>query len=120
MIEIITGMPDNVLAAAAHGKITGEDYENVLIPALEEKFKIHKKLRFFYHLGQDFFGYSLAAIIDDTKVGIKHLTGFEKIAIVTDAHWVREACRFAGVFIPCPVKIFGNGKINEAKTWINE
>lgn len=120
MIEIITGMPGNVVAAAAHGKITGEDYEKTFIPAIEEKFKSHKKLRLFYHLGADFSGYSLAAILDDTKVGLKHLTGFEKIAIVTDVHWVRDACRFFGMFIPCPVKIFANEKIAEAKAWIGE
>jgi hypothetical protein len=37
MIEIIDGLPANVLGVSAEGKITGSDYETVLIPALDEK-----------------------------------------------------------------------------------
>ena len=34
MITRIPGMPEGVLAFEAHGNVTGDDYENVLIPAL--------------------------------------------------------------------------------------
>ena len=35
MIEIMSGLPENVVAAIANGEVTGEDYEKVLIPAIE-------------------------------------------------------------------------------------
>jgi hypothetical protein len=37
MIEIIQGLPDNVVGVVGSGTVTGEDYSNVLIPAVKEK-----------------------------------------------------------------------------------
>ena len=120
MIEIMSGMPENTVAVAAHGKVSGEDYEKVLVPALEKKLGTHKRIRFFYHLGDDFTGYTASAIWDDAKLGIRHLTSFEKIAVVTDVPWVADMVNVLGFLVPCPVKIFTNQKISEAKAWLNE
>ena len=118
MIEIIPDMPDNVVAAKAHGKVTAEDYEKTFIPAIEENLKTHEKTRLLYQLGEDFSGYSLAAVLKDAKLGIKHFNGFEKVAVVTDVHWIADASSFFGAFIPCPVMVFTNKELPTAKAWI--
>ncbi len=118
MIEITSDMPDNVVAVSAKGKVTGEDYDKVLIPALEEKLKGHKKIRLLYHLGKDFSGFSGEAMWEDAKVGIRHLTAFEKIAVVSDENWIVGAVKVFAFVIPCPVRIFGNEKLPEAKAWV--
>ena len=120
MIELLAQYPENVVALAGHGKVTGEDYEKVLIPAVEEKLKSHKKIPMLYQLSGDFSGYTAAAMWDDAKVGIQHLTAFEKIAVVTDVHWVADAVKFFGFFMPCPVRTFTNDKIIEAKEWVSK
>ena len=120
MIELLSEYPDNVVALRGHSKVTGEDYERDLIPAIEEKLKLHKKIRMLYHLGGDFSGYTAAAMWDDAKVGLQHLTAFEKIAVVTDTHWVSEAVKVFGYFIPCPVRTYDNNQLTEAKAWICE
>ena len=48
MLKLLEGLPDNVLGVSAEGKITGTDYETVLIPAIEKKLKEHKKIRMVY------------------------------------------------------------------------
>ena len=53
------GLPDNVFGVSAEGKITGEDYEAILIPAVKEKFITHPKLRMLYHLRNTFDGFDL-------------------------------------------------------------
>ena len=46
MIErLIQGMKDNVVALAAHGKVSHKDYELVVIPTVEEKIRMHAKVR---------------------------------------------------------------------------
>lgn len=119
MIEIHSNDEGNIMTAVAHGTVTDEDYKKNFIPAVDEMLKKNSKIRFLYQLGTDFSGYTLPAVLDDAKFGVKHLTAFEKIAIVTDVHWVSEACRFFGLFIPCPVKVFGNDKLQDAKDWLN-
>lgn len=118
MIEIIADMPEHIVAAVAHGKVTGEDYDKVLIPAIEDKLKSHDKIGCFYQLDRDFVGFTAEAAWDDFKLGVRHLTAFEKIAVVTDVAWVRDSMKFFGLFIPCQVKVFGNDQVAEAKAWI--
>jgi len=104
----------------ANGKVTGEDYDNVLIPAVEEKLERHKKIRVLYHLGENFSGFTAEAMWDDAKVGIKHISAFEKIAVVSDVDWIIAAVKVFAFVIPCPVKVFNNNKFSMAKAWIAE
>ncbi|MCE0497921.1 MAG: STAS/SEC14 domain-containing protein [Methylacidiphilales bacterium] len=121
MVELIAGnMRANVVALAAHGKVTHSDYERVVIPTVKEKIRLHDKIRFFFHLGEDFAGYSAEAIWDDAKIGLQHVMAFEKIAVVTNVVWVKEAVRIFGVFVPCPVKVFANEDISNAAAWVNK
>ena len=54
MMEIIQGLPENVVGVVASGKVTGEDYDNVLIPEIMEKIEKYKKIRMLYQAGRDF------------------------------------------------------------------
>ena len=120
MIEIINkGFNENVIALSAHGKVTHADYKLVLIPAVDEKIKAHGKVRLLYHVGSDVTGCEIKAVWDDACTGIQHFTAFEKIAVVTNISWLRVAVETFGIFKPGPVKIFANGEIIEATSWIN-
>jgi hypothetical protein len=50
MMELMQGLPDNVLGIVGSGTITGEDYDTVLIPAMKDKLQRHKKIRMLYQL----------------------------------------------------------------------
>ena len=120
MIEKIPDMPDTVLGFSAKGKVTAADYEFIIIPAVEELFSRQEKIRFLYHLGDDFTGFEAAAMWDDTKLGLKHLQSWERMAIVTDIEWIRTAIKIFGLLIPGHVRVFHNSEIAEAKRWISE
>ena len=118
MIKVLNDFPDEVAGFSGEGKVTGKDYENVLIPAIEEKLKTHKKIRLFYQLGEDFDRFDLAAMVDDAKVGMKHLSAWEKIAFVSDHHLINGFVKFFGYILPYKMKVFKNSELEEAKNWI--
>ena len=120
MIEITSGMPDNILAVTAHGTVTAQDYENILLPAVEDAIKRHKKIRLLFRTAEDFSGYTAGAMWDDAKLGVRHLTAFEKIAVVSDVPWLVQATKLFRFLIPCPVKIFSSEKLPDAEAWIRE
>jgi SpoIIAA-like len=120
MIEKIPNLPENVLGFSAKGKITANDYEFIIIPAVEELFSRQEKVRFLYHLGDDVTGFEADAMWDDTKLGLKHLQGWERLAIVSDIEWVRAAVKIFRLVIPGHVRIFNNSELTEAKKWISE
>jgi len=61
MVNRIPDLPDHVLGFTAHATVTADDYESVIIPAVEALFARQSKVRFLYHLGDDFDGFEAAA-----------------------------------------------------------
>jgi hypothetical protein len=120
MIELIPNLPDSVVGLTASGKVTAEDYETVVIPAVESALKKHSKVRLLYQVGPAFTGFALGAMWDDMKVGIGHFRAWEKIAMVTDVEWLAGTARFFGFMMPCPVRVFAIKEYGEAALWIAE
>jgi hypothetical protein len=118
MVERIQGLPENVLGFTAKGTVTASDYETVIIPAVEALFARQRKVRFLYHLGADFTGFEAAAVWDDTKLGLKHLGGWEKMAVVSDVEWIRAAVKVFGIAMPGHVRVFHDGELPEAMRWV--
>ena len=119
MIEIMTGLPEHVLGFTAKGKVTGADYESALIPAIEDKLKKYSKVSLLYHLGADCAGFDIEAMWDDTKTGLKHITAWERIAVVTDIEWVRLTTKTFGFVMPGHVRVFPNDQLAEAREWVS-
>ncbi len=120
MLKIINDLPGNVLGIEAEGEVTGADYKNVLIPAVDEKLKSNKKVRMLYYLGPGFTGFSFKAMMDDAGVGIKNYSAWERVALVSDHHLINGFAKFFGHLIPGEVKVFSNTELDEAKKWIGE
>jgi hypothetical protein len=120
MVEMIPDLPDDVLGFTAKGKVTADDYESLIIPTVERMFAREGKVRFLYHLGEEFTGFEGAAMWDDAKLGLKHLRGWEKMALVSDVEWIRAAIKAFGLVIPGHVRVFHNQELPEAKRWVTE
>ena len=56
MIQIIEGLPDNVVGIVAKGRVTNEDCDKILKPLMETSLKRHDKVRLYYEIGCRFPG----------------------------------------------------------------
>lgn len=120
MLTPIDLAADNAIGFSASGEVTAEDYESVLIPAIEGLLRNGKRIRFLYHLGPEFTGFSVGAMWDDAKVGLRHMTAWERIALVTDVGWLRRSVSLIAFTIPGEVKLFTNDDLAEAMRWVQE
>ena len=120
MLTIMNDLPDNVLGVTAEGKVTGIDYESVIIPVVEKSLKENNKIRMIYHLGSSFTGFDMSAMLDDAKMGMKHLSAWDKIALVSDHAMINTFAKFFGYMMSCELHIFKNAELEEAKKWIVE
>lgn len=118
--EVLDGFAADVLAIAAHGRITREDYEKVLIPEFEKTKAAEGKVKMLLICGDDFTGYSPGAVWDDAKFGFLHMRDLAGVAVVTDAEWLRLGIKALAPLIACPVALFHTSETDAAKTWINE
>ncbi|MPV66885.1 STAS/SEC14 domain-containing protein [Burkholderia sp. BE17] len=120
MIEILNEMPPGVVGFVAKGQVTRKDYEDILIPKMTEILAAHRRVRCYYELGSDFSGMDPGAAWEDFKLGVQHITQWERIAVVTDVEWVRFALAAFRFVIPGDVRVFASGDSVAARAWIIE
>ncbi len=119
MLQQMEGLPENVVAVSASGRVTGDDYESVLLPAVERARARNERIRFLYRVGTGFVGFTAAALWDDATVGLRNRKSVERIAVVTDFSWVANAVKVFGIPVACPVKVFRNSDLAAAKAWVS-
>jgi hypothetical protein len=118
MIEQLTDLPDNVLGFVCKGRVTKTDYDAVLVPAVINALKSHDKVRLYYETAADFAGIDPGAMWEDFKVGMEHLTRWERVAVVTDVEWIKQTLRFFSFLMPGAMKSFPVSEAAEARAWI--
>jgi hypothetical protein len=117
MIRQLDDMPEGVLGLEAVDDVEKEDYEKVVLPAVEEAHARHGKLRVVYVLGPAFDEYEGGAVWEDLKLGLRHPATFERIALVTDAGWAAPALRVLSVLWPGQARAFRLAELDDAKSW---
>jgi hypothetical protein len=120
MIEEIAGLPEGTLGFKISGDVTGSDYDSVLTPAIDKAIEKFDRIRLLALVDPDFKGYSLDAIWDDTKLGLRHWNGFDRVAVVTDVGWMQMGVKAMAFMMPCPVQLFTHDELDDAKRWLSE
>jgi hypothetical protein len=116
MIELIPQMPAGTVGIRASGKITDEDYRQVLVPALGEALQ-RGNVKLLYVLEKDF-SYSAGAAWEDTKLWARHLTGWQKVAVASDADWLEHSIKAFGWLMPGEIRVFELDDIDDAQEWL--
>jgi hypothetical protein len=120
MIRLLDDMPAGVLGLEAVDDVEKEDYQKVIVPAIDKALAQHEKVRLVYVLGPEFDDYEGEAVWEDLKLGARHLTSFERMAIVTDARWAGPAVKVFSVLWPGQARAFPLSELESAKRWAAE
>jgi hypothetical protein len=104
------------LSLTAVGKLTHADYETIT-PMLDAALKGVKEPKVKVLIdGTEMEGWELRAAWDDFKLGLKHGSEFEKIAIYGNKNWQEITAKIGSWFISGEVKYFENR--NDALEWL--
>ena len=114
MLELIEGLPKNVVGIVATGRVTMQDCRDVLVPAIRQSRKRHDKIRLYYELNSRFPG----SAWDDLDLGLEHAACCERVAIVTDIGWVRLTVKAVRFLIPSKIRVFAGIQAEEGLAWI--
>jgi SpoIIAA-like len=115
MIKELRDLPEGVIGFEASGKLTAEDYRDVVLPVLQRA-AAAGEVRFVIVM-PEFHGMSGGALWQDLKVGVEHLRAWKRIALVTDIDWMRYATELFGWMTPGEVKVFRLEQRDEAIAW---
>ena len=55
---------------------------------------------------------------EDFKIGVEHLSRWERVAVVTDIEWIRHAANVFSFLMPGEVRVFATSDAPAARQWI--
>ncbi len=116
MHRILPEGGNNVVGICVEGMLTGEDYEE-LVAYLETVMETSGRIRLLCDM-TEFRGVELEALWSDIKFSLRHLTDFERMAIVGNDRRVRWWARAVGPFVKTKVRCFRPGDIETAWRWL--
>ena len=120
MLEIMQDYPDDVVAVRAVGKITADDYAQVLVPAVNERIEKFGVARVLCLIGDRYTGLTLGAAWSDLMLGVSRWRQLGRLAVVTDVTWIVDAVHLFAPFFHHPVRVFPTSALAEAHAWICE
>lgn len=109
---------DFFLSLKAVGKLTHNDYKTItpMIDAALKEVSL-PKVRVFID-GSELEGWEMRAAWDDLKLGLKHGSEFEKIAIYGNKHWQEVAARVGSWFVSGEIQFFDDP--DNALSWLQQ
>ena len=116
MMKELTDVPAGVIGFEATGKLQAEDYRDVLLPAIEKAASEGGELRIVIVIDQ-FDGITGGALWQDLKMGVSHMRGWKRIALVTDIEWMVHMTAMFGWMTPGEVKHFSIAERGDAIAW---
>lgn len=119
MIIELKDIPKNVAGFKAIGEITKEDYQNVVIPRIDELVKENGEINFLFLIDTELKEFTAGAWLQDALIGIKHITKWNRAAIVTDNE---GAIKFTAAFsavVPGEFKGFRKSEYSDALQWVS-
>lgn len=120
MITVRTNSDGALIEVELSGQVTSADYATTLVPAIEAALEEHDSVRLLAIVDAEFKGYDLGAAWSDTKLGLSHWRGFDRIGVVADQGWVQTSIRLAAPILPCPVQVFEMAELETARRWMRE
>lgn len=120
MLERISDMPAGTIGFEAVGEVEDDDWESAVEPVLRQEIGEGRGLRLLYLIGPRSTEIEGDAVGADAEFRARHLTSFERVAIVSDEDWVRPTMRVVSVLLPGQVRGFRVADLETAKAWLSD
>ena len=105
-----------ILEVQVRDKLTHEDYHQ-FVPEFERLVKQHGKINVLFEM-VDFHGWEAAAMWDDVKFNLTHLSQINRLAMVGNKKWEQGMANFCAPFGHADVRFFDPTQFAEARAWL--
>jgi SpoIIAA-like len=118
MFNIMPESQGKIIGLRATGKLTDQDYKEILLPSLEALIMQHGKIRLLCFIDEGFTGLEPGAFWEDAKFFFPHKNDFEKMAIAGGPKWVGLIMKLFAPLMAGEARIFHGDQLPEAWEWI--
>ena len=120
MIEVIHGLPAYVTAFRATGAVTRDDYLTIINPLVKSVVTVFGEVNYMLVLNTSLKNYTAGAWIEDALLGIRYITKWRKLAIVTEKNEIKKFTDIFGKLIPPQTRGFKMEELSNARQWISD
>ena len=120
MIQHSRNLPSTIVGFNASGEITAKDFTDIVMPKVKALIDKTDKLNYLLVLDTSIKKFSIGAWMKDAMMGIKHLTKWNKAAIVSDVDALRNFTDFFSYVMPGEFKEFEHNDLQQAIDWVSE
>ena len=117
MIDLLPGLPANVVGFKATGEVTREDFEKVVFPGIKKYTDTSRKLNFIFFVDTPLRNFSTGAWIRDIWLGVKKFAAWRKVAIVSDVEKIRNFTDSVSHILPGEYRGFLPTEYEAAVQW---
>ena len=107
---------DDAVEVTLSGKLHASDYDE-FVPRIEAMIERVDKIRVLMIM-EDFHGWDLGAVWQDTKFDMRHHADFAKLAMVGDKKWEELMAKVCRPFTGASIKYFDKSEEAAARDWI--
>jgi len=119
MLTIIDNLPDYVFGVRAQGEVNEVDLKTILLPGLSAVAEKYGEIYYLLVLDTKVENFTAGAWIQDVIAGVKHITQWKKMAIVTDQKAVETFTDLFAYVTPGDAKGFKLAEIDQAIAWVS-
>lgn len=120
MIQQLENLPSNIVGFKAIGEITESDFTEIVMPKVKALIDKTDKLNYLLVLETSLSNFTIGAWMKDAVMGIKHLTKWNRAAIVSDVEAIRKFTNFFSFLMPGEFKGFEHRDLQMAIDWVSE
>ena len=118
MVTTLPQSANRLLGFKLSGTLHDDDYQH-FVPIVEAAILKNGKIRMLAQF-EDFHGWDIHALWDDTKFSTKHCADIEKLAIVGEKTWEKWMAVICKPFTKSKVEYFDSADIDRAWKWLAE
>ncbi|MDZ4823095.1 MAG: STAS/SEC14 domain-containing protein [Flavobacteriales bacterium] len=120
MIQQLENLPVNMVGFKATGEITERDFSETVMPNVKALINKTDQLNYLMVLETPIKNFSIGAWMKDAVMGIKHLTKWNRAAIVSDVEAIRKFTNFFSYLMPGEFRGFEHKDLQLAIDWVAE
>ncbi|RYY22251.1 MAG: STAS/SEC14 domain-containing protein [Chitinophagaceae bacterium] len=118
MITPIAGIPANMVAFKATGAVTKDDFDNVVVPAVEALVNQTGELNYLFWVDTPLHNFTTGAWWRDAMMGLQKIRKWKRAAVVSDSEGINTFTNLFGYVVPGEFKGFKPRELDEAIAWV--
>ncbi len=119
MVQQINGLQANVVGFEFTSDVTKEDYDNVVLPAIQKLVAQYDELNVIFLIHTDIENFTAGAWMQDAYLGLKNITKWRRMALISDSAFVHTTTPVLSLMVPGEFKAYKESEKDAAIAWVS-